>query len=271
VHNHGVCASQVFEQYSDLLEAAITDHLTAAVEGFDLMELVGMLNARKDELDGEVFDMMLTLTDFEAFKELMLAYQAQVGSPPYSDAKVANRKRVRVWHGAKEKPWTILLGGVVSSARAGLGCIIVSAQGAHVVHAQLRGARRLLRRHLLRRVDVRQPPLRLHLRERERERALSSGGKQSTLVRRAMGKYCLHVYCSGALLTLSRHPLIPLPPVGGKLVGRRGVGPMPQLTQHQHTHLLGEPLHLVGAVAQRVLQLAAAQLPLRLPRTQPCS
>jgi ADP-ribosylation factor 2-binding protein len=69
--------TELFEKYSDLLEAAITDHLSAAVEGFDLMELVGMLNARKDELDGEVFDMMLTLTDFEAFKELMLAYKAE--------------------------------------------------------------------------------------------------------------------------------------------------------------------------------------------------
>lgn len=68
---------EIFEKYSDLLEAAITDHLSAAIDGFDLMELVGMLKARKHELDGEVFDMMLTLTDFEAFKELMLAYKAE--------------------------------------------------------------------------------------------------------------------------------------------------------------------------------------------------
>jgi len=77
---------EVFEKYSDLLEAAITDHLSAAVDGFDLMELVGMLNARKDELDGEVFDMMLTLTDFEAFKELMLAYKAETAQVRAADS-----------------------------------------------------------------------------------------------------------------------------------------------------------------------------------------
>lgn len=55
----------------------MTTHLSAAVEGFDLAEFVGMLTARKDELDGEVFDMMLTLTEFESFKELMLSYKQE--------------------------------------------------------------------------------------------------------------------------------------------------------------------------------------------------
>lgn len=67
--------TQIFEQYSNLLEEEISTHLCEAVEGFDMMEFVGMLNARKDELNGEVFDMMLTLTEFDSFKELMLSYK----------------------------------------------------------------------------------------------------------------------------------------------------------------------------------------------------
>jgi hypothetical protein len=31
---------------------------------------------RKDELDGEVFDMLLTFSDFTAFKEMFLDYKA---------------------------------------------------------------------------------------------------------------------------------------------------------------------------------------------------
>lgn len=49
--------TEIFERYSNLLEEAITAHLSTAVEGFDLMEFIGMLNARKEALDGEVFDM----------------------------------------------------------------------------------------------------------------------------------------------------------------------------------------------------------------------
>lgn len=71
--------TQIFEEYSNLLEDAISTHLSAAVEGFDMMEFVGMLNARKDELNGEVFDMMLTLTEFDSFKELMLSYKQNAG------------------------------------------------------------------------------------------------------------------------------------------------------------------------------------------------
>ena len=64
---------------SNLLEEAISTHLSAAVKGFDMLEFVGMLNSRKDELNGEVFDMMLTLTEFDSFKELMLSYKQNAG------------------------------------------------------------------------------------------------------------------------------------------------------------------------------------------------
>lgn len=33
--------------------------------------------ARKDELYGDVFDLLMTLSSFDAFKELMLSYKAQ--------------------------------------------------------------------------------------------------------------------------------------------------------------------------------------------------
>ena len=46
------------------------------MEGFSMAEFSGMLEHRKDELYGDVFDLLMTLSSFDAFKELMLAYKA---------------------------------------------------------------------------------------------------------------------------------------------------------------------------------------------------
>ena len=42
-----------------------------------MAEFSGMLEHRKDELYGDVFDLLMTLSSFDAFKELMLAYKAE--------------------------------------------------------------------------------------------------------------------------------------------------------------------------------------------------
>mmetsp|Transcript_20629 Transcript_20629/g.28565 ORF Transcript_20629/g.28565 Transcript_20629/m.28565 type:complete len:215 (-) Transcript_20629:250-894(-) len=69
--------TEIFEQYTNMLESAFHTHLTSEVEGFDMSHFGGMLNERKDTLDGEVFDMLLTMTEFESFKELMLSYKQE--------------------------------------------------------------------------------------------------------------------------------------------------------------------------------------------------
>ena len=68
---------QLFEQYNSVLEKTIDEHLRATVDGFSMDEFVGMLSERQDELDGDVFDLLLTLSDFAAFKELMLSYKLE--------------------------------------------------------------------------------------------------------------------------------------------------------------------------------------------------
>ena len=69
--------TEVFDRYTGTLESAMEAHLTQAVEGFSMAEFSGMLERRKDELYGDVFDLLMTLSSFEAFKELMLAYKAE--------------------------------------------------------------------------------------------------------------------------------------------------------------------------------------------------
>ena len=40
-----------------------------------------MLLSRQDEMDTEIFDLLLSLSDFDEFKEVMLSYKKPVNKP----------------------------------------------------------------------------------------------------------------------------------------------------------------------------------------------
>ena len=69
----------IFERYTDALETAIEAHLASAVPGFDMLEFAEMLEARRETeaLDGDAFELLATLSDFDAFKELLHAHKAE--------------------------------------------------------------------------------------------------------------------------------------------------------------------------------------------------
>lgn len=66
----------VFEKYTDLVESTLDARLKEAVPGFSMAQFSKLLQAHKDSLMGEVFDLLSSLGDFEAFKEIMLSYKA---------------------------------------------------------------------------------------------------------------------------------------------------------------------------------------------------
>jgi ADP-ribosylation factor 2-binding protein len=69
--------TSIFDEYTETLEAAMMGHLDESVEGFDAAEFFDALEQREGQLDGDVFDLLTTLTSFEAFKELMLDYKRE--------------------------------------------------------------------------------------------------------------------------------------------------------------------------------------------------
>ena len=69
--------TSIFDEYTETLEAAMMGRLDESVEGFDAAEFFDMLEQREGQLDGDVFDLLMTLTSFEAFKELMLDYKRE--------------------------------------------------------------------------------------------------------------------------------------------------------------------------------------------------
>jgi ADP-ribosylation factor-like protein 2-binding protein len=69
--------TSIYKNYTDMIESRIESELTMAIEGFTMAELSSMLEERKGEICGDIWDMLMTIGDFAEFKNLMLAYKVQ--------------------------------------------------------------------------------------------------------------------------------------------------------------------------------------------------
>ncbi|XP_034542557.1 ADP-ribosylation factor-like protein 2-binding protein isoform X2 [Notolabrus celidotus] len=67
----------IFNDYVDLLENHLEQQLMAKIPGFKMNTFIELLMQHKEEVPGDIFDIMLTFTDFMAFKELFLFYKAE--------------------------------------------------------------------------------------------------------------------------------------------------------------------------------------------------
>ncbi|XP_012265492.1 ADP-ribosylation factor-like protein 2-binding protein isoform X2 [Athalia rosae] len=68
--------TEIFNQYNQEVENYIVKQLKKSVPNFSIATFLDQLNERRPELDGEVFEVLATLTDFLAFKEMLLDYKA---------------------------------------------------------------------------------------------------------------------------------------------------------------------------------------------------
>ncbi|XP_060892759.1 ADP-ribosylation factor-like protein 2-binding protein isoform X1 [Labrus mixtus] len=67
----------IFNEYVDLLEKHLEQQLTNKIAGFNMNNFIQLLMQHKEEVPGDIFDMLLTFTDFMAFKEMFLDYRAE--------------------------------------------------------------------------------------------------------------------------------------------------------------------------------------------------
>ncbi|KAI4880838.1 hypothetical protein NFI96_010996 [Prochilodus magdalenae] len=71
-----LCYTPIFNEYVDLLEKYLEQQLIARIPGFNMNDFTHSLKQHKDEVSGDIFDMLLTFTDFMAFKEMFIDYRA---------------------------------------------------------------------------------------------------------------------------------------------------------------------------------------------------
>ncbi|KAK3908993.1 ADP-ribosylation factor-like protein 2-binding protein [Frankliniella fusca] len=67
---------EIFKEYTDVVEKYIENHLLESMKDFNMESFISLLQERKDELEGEVFEILFTFTDFLVFKEMFLDYKA---------------------------------------------------------------------------------------------------------------------------------------------------------------------------------------------------
>ncbi|KFO21256.1 ADP-ribosylation factor-like protein 2-binding protein [Fukomys damarensis] len=67
----------IFKEYLSLIEKYIEEQLLEQIPKFNMSVFTAMLKHRKDEVSDDIFDMLLTFTDFLAFKEMFLDYRAE--------------------------------------------------------------------------------------------------------------------------------------------------------------------------------------------------
>ncbi|XP_026668901.1 ADP-ribosylation factor-like protein 2-binding protein isoform X2 [Ceratina calcarata] len=76
VEENKLIYTDIFNEYSKVVENYIVNHLRRIIPNFNIDKFLEYLNVRQTELDGEVFEMLATLIDFVAFKQLFLDYRA---------------------------------------------------------------------------------------------------------------------------------------------------------------------------------------------------
>eukprot|EP00471_Norrisiella_sphaerica_P007498 CAMPEP_0184491482 /NCGR_PEP_ID=MMETSP0113_2-20130426/20521_1 /TAXON_ID=91329 /ORGANISM="Norrisiella sphaerica, Strain BC52" /LENGTH=146 /DNA_ID=CAMNT_0026875865 /DNA_START=180 /DNA_END=620 /DNA_ORIENTATION=- len=67
----------IFKNWVSLIEKFITEELTTRVKGYSSEKFSEMMKKKSDEITGDVFDMLMSLSDFEEFRSLILSYKAE--------------------------------------------------------------------------------------------------------------------------------------------------------------------------------------------------
>ncbi|XP_011068276.1 PREDICTED: ADP-ribosylation factor-like protein 2-binding protein isoform X1 [Acromyrmex echinatior] len=78
VEDNKLIYTDIFNEYNKDVEAYIVDYLKKVMPQFTVNTLLHQLNEKQKqtELEGEVFEVLSTITDFLAFKEMFLDYRA---------------------------------------------------------------------------------------------------------------------------------------------------------------------------------------------------
>ena len=87
----------LFQEYSTLIETFIDVSLTEKLDGFSMDEFQELLEEHEGEICGDIFDLLLGLSDFQEFKDTMLSYKAA------SEGKMFKSTSMNVGDGEEEE------------------------------------------------------------------------------------------------------------------------------------------------------------------------
>lgn len=71
-----LCYTDIFKEYSDTIEKHIEEELVKQIPQFNMSMFELELEKRQDELEGEIFEILETFSDFLSFKGMFLDYKS---------------------------------------------------------------------------------------------------------------------------------------------------------------------------------------------------
>jgi ADP-ribosylation factor 2-binding protein len=81
----------IFDDYTTLMEATLERMLSAKVSDFNMHDFEKQLINRKEDIAGEIFDLLLSFSDFIEFKAQILAHKKQLeGGDMFGDLLIVS-------------------------------------------------------------------------------------------------------------------------------------------------------------------------------------
>lgn len=68
--------TDIFREYTSKIEQCLDEELKKRIPDFSMETFMSTLKKHKDEMVGDIFEMLLSFTDFISFKEMILDYKA---------------------------------------------------------------------------------------------------------------------------------------------------------------------------------------------------
>ncbi|EDO40548.1 predicted protein, partial [Nematostella vectensis] len=68
--------TDIFKEYVNKIEKYIDEQLHRRMQSFNMEEFMKNLQRRPEQIDGDIYDILISFTDFLAFKQTMLDYKA---------------------------------------------------------------------------------------------------------------------------------------------------------------------------------------------------
>ena len=73
-----LCYMDIFKKYQETIETYLSRRLTEEITDFKMEDFMESLKDRKDEIDEQIMDLLLSFSEFEMFKEEMLFARAHL-------------------------------------------------------------------------------------------------------------------------------------------------------------------------------------------------
>lgn len=69
--------TDIFKQYTQLIETYLEKKLIERVPQYNINDFYKLLERRKKQIDDQLLDTLISFTDFQTFKEMILDYKAR--------------------------------------------------------------------------------------------------------------------------------------------------------------------------------------------------